>query len=130
MKEHKICKVIEGSIAWEMEIEPNDVLLKINDKEIEDIFDYHYLLNDEYIVVLIRKENGEEWEIEIEKEVDEDLGIEFEQSLMDNYKSCRNKCIFCFIDQFVVLPNFHRNIFREVLVFRFFQLDFLVLQQR
>ena len=99
MKEHKICKVIEGSIAWEMEIEPNDVLLKINDKEIEDIFDYHYLLNDEYIVVLIRKENGEEWEIEIEKEVDEDLGIEFEQSLMDNYKSCRNKCIFCFIDQ-------------------------------
>ena len=99
MKEHIIYKVLENSIAQEMEIEPGDVLLKINDQEIEDIFDYHYLVNDEFIVLLIRKADGEEWEIEIEKEYEEDLGIEFEQSLMDGYKSCRNKCVFCFIDQ-------------------------------
>ena len=48
---------------------------------------------------LIRKPDGEEWEFEIEKDYDEDLGIVFESGLMDDYKSCRNKCIFCFIDQ-------------------------------
>ena len=47
----------------------------------------------------VRKNNGEEWELEIEKDYDEDLGIEFENGLMDDYKSCSNKCMFCFIDQ-------------------------------
>ena len=67
--------------------------------QIEDVFDYHYYTNEEYLTVLIRKPDGEEWELEIEKEFEEDLGIEFESSLMDEYRSCRNKCIFCFIDQ-------------------------------
>lgn len=98
-KEHVICRVEPGSIAEEMEIEPGDVLLAINDTQMEDIFDYHYLCNDEYIVVLIRKKDGEEWELEIEKEYNEDLGIIFENGLMDEYKSCSNKCMFCFIDQ-------------------------------
>ena len=98
-KGHKIKEVLPGSIAEEMEIEPGDILLAINDFEIKDVFDYHYYLNDEYIVVLIQKSNGEEWELEIEKEYEEDLGIEFEQGLMDEYRSCRNKCMFCFIDQ-------------------------------
>lgn len=98
-KEHVICEVLPGSIAEEMEIEPGDVLLTINDREMEDIFDYHYLCSEEYIVVLIRKKDGEEWELEIEKEYNEDLGIVFENGLMDEYKSCQNKCMFCFIDQ-------------------------------
>lgn len=95
----EIYKVKEGSIAWEMGIEAGDILLAVNNEEIKDIFDYQFLINDEYITVLIRKPDGEEWELEIEKDFNEDLGIEFEQSLMDEYKSCRNKCIFCFIDQ-------------------------------
>ena len=49
--------------------------------------------------LLIRKPNGEEWELEIEKEYEDDIGIEFENGLMDDYRSCHNKCIFCFIDQ-------------------------------
>ena len=98
-KEHVVCQVLPGSIAEEMEIEPGDVLLSINDTDMEDIFDYHYLCSEEYIVVLIRKKDGEEWELEIEKEYNEDLGIVFENGLMDEYKSCRNKCMFCFIDQ-------------------------------
>lgn len=98
-KEHVICGVEPGSIAEEMEIEPGDVLLAINDTQMEDVFDYHYLCNDEYIVVLIRKKDGEEWELEIEKEYNEDLGIVFENGLMDEYRSCSNKCMFCFIDQ-------------------------------
>ena len=58
-----------------------------------------YYTQDEYIEVLIRKPSGEEWILEIDKEYDEDLGITFENGLMDDYRSCRNKCIFCFIDQ-------------------------------
>ena len=97
--EHIIKSVEEGSIAWEMGIEPGDRLLQINGSIIEDVFDYHYYTNDEELLILIQKENGEEWELEIEKDYDEDLGIEFEQCLMDEYRSCRNKCMFCFIDQ-------------------------------
>lgn len=97
--EHVIRSVLPGSIAEELEIEPGDTLLSVNDHEIEDIFDYHYYTNEEYLTVLIRKADGEEWELEIEKEFEEDLGIEFGSSLMDEYRSCRNHCIFCFIDQ-------------------------------
>ena len=100
MKHEHIVKAVEpGSIAEEMGIESGDKLLSINDKEIEDVFDYHYLVNDEEILLLIQKPNGEEWELEIEKDYEEDLGIVFEQGLMDEYRSCRNNCIFCFIDQ-------------------------------
>lgn len=98
-KEHIIYRVQPGSIAEEMDIEAGDVLVSINGKEIEDVFDYHFFVNDTFLDVIIRKANGEEWELEIEKEYDEDLGIEFENGLMDDYKSCTNKCMFCFIDQ-------------------------------
>ena len=97
--EHVIKEVFPGSIAEEMEIEPGDVLLAINGQDVEDVFDYRYMIKDEYIEVLVRKPDGEEWLLEIEKEYDDDLGIEFENSLMSEYRSCSNKCIFCFIDQ-------------------------------
>ena len=97
--EHIIKAVAPLSIADELGIEAGDKLISINDNVIEDVFDYHYLVNDEELVVLIEKANGEEWELEIEKDYEEDLGITFEQGLMDEYRSCRNKCIFCFIDQ-------------------------------
>ena len=99
MKEHIIKTVESGSIAEELELEPGDILLSINSEEIEDIFDYRFIIKDEYLEVAIRKKNGEEWILEIDKEFDEDLGIEFENSLMSEYRSCCNKCIFCFIDQ-------------------------------
>lgn len=97
--EHVVKEVLPGSIADQLEIEPGDVLLSIDGNKIEDVFDYHFYVNDEFLTVLIRKANGEEWELEIEKDYEEDLGIEFEQGLMDEYRSCRNKCMFCFIDQ-------------------------------
>lgn len=98
-REHRISKVLPGSIAEELEIEPGDRLLSINGSEIEDVFDYRFLVNDEYLELLVQKPNGEEWELEIEKDYNEELGIEFENGLMDEYRSCHNKCIFCFIDQ-------------------------------
>lgn len=98
-KGHLIQKVNEGSIAWEMEIEPGDYLLSINGTEIKDVFDYRYLIQDDYLEMVVRKADGEEWELEIEKDFDEEIGIEFENGLMDEYRSCHNKCMFCFIDQ-------------------------------
>ncbi|MCM1538059.1 MAG: DUF512 domain-containing protein [bacterium] len=97
--EHRIKTVKPGSIAQEMGIEAGDVLLSINEQPVEDIFDYQYLIQDEYIEVTVRKPDGEEWLLEIDKEYSEDLGVEFENGLMDEYRSCHNKCIFCFIDQ-------------------------------
>lgn len=97
--DHIVKKVDQGSIAEELEIEPGDILLAINGEEIEDIFDYQFMIQEEYIEVLIQKPDGEEWLLEIDKDEQEDLGIEFENGLMDEYRSCHNKCIFCFIDQ-------------------------------
>ena len=96
---HRVEEVKDGSIAMELGIEKGDCLIAINDHPIEDIFDYQYHSEDEYIEVLIEKPSGEQWLLEIEKEEDEDLGIIFENGLMDQYRSCTNKCIFCFIDQ-------------------------------
>ncbi|MBQ6903660.1 MAG: PDZ domain-containing protein, partial [Lachnospiraceae bacterium] len=117
-KEHIISGVEAGSIAEEMGIEAGDVLLSVNGKEIRDIFDYRLACQQEEIVVLIRKGDGaagaadaeaetaetegsagEEWELEIEKDPYEDLGLGFERGLMDDYRSCCNGCVFCFIDQ-------------------------------
>lgn len=97
-KGHLIKSVDPGSIAEKMELEPGDVLLTIDGDEIEDIFDYEYKINSEEITLLVRKKNGEEWELDIVNEY-QDLGITFENGLMSDYRSCRNKCIFCFIDQ-------------------------------
>lgn len=94
-----IREVEPGSIAEEMGIEPGDTLLEINGQKITDIFDYQYYIQDEYIEALVRKPSGEEWLLEIDKDYEEDLGVTFENGLMDDYRSCHNKCIFCFIDQ-------------------------------
>jgi putative radical SAM enzyme (TIGR03279 family) len=94
-----IVKIIPNSIAEELEIEVGDKLISINDTQIKDIIDYKFLMSDEYIVVQIEKLNGEVWDLEIEKDYDEDFGVEFENSILDSARSCSNNCVFCFIDQ-------------------------------
>ena len=98
-KGHLISGVKEGSIAEELEITAGDALLQINDMDIEDIFDYQFFADDEELSLLIRKADGQEWLLEIEKDYGEDIGLVFENGLMDEYRSCSNHCIFCFIDQ-------------------------------
>lgn len=98
-KLHMVSRVLPGSIAEELEITTGDRLISINGYEMEDIFDYQFLTQDEYIEVLIEKPDGEQWLLEVDKDADEDLGIEFENGLMDEYRHCCNKCVFCFIDQ-------------------------------
>lgn len=98
-KAHVVKRVLPGSIAEELGLAPGDKILAVNDAEIEDVFDYQYLTQDTYVEVLAEKPDGEQWLLEVDKEADEDLGIEFENGLMDEYRRCRNRCVFCFIDQ-------------------------------
>ena len=97
-KGHTIKSVDPGSIADELGLEPGDRLLSIDGHELEDIFDYEYYIENESIMVVIAKKNGEEWELDIENDY-QDLGLTFENGLLSDYKSCHNKCVFCFIDQ-------------------------------
>ncbi len=97
--DNRISRVLPGSIAEEMEIESGDILLTINGRLVKDIIDYLYLISDEYLELEIQKPDGEVWVLEIDKEYDEELGLEFKHPIMDHARNCRNKCIFCFIDQ-------------------------------
>lgn len=96
---HLIKEITEGSIAWEQNIVPGDFLLSVNDSEVIDVFDYRYLCQDSLIKLKIQKSDGSIGTYELVKGEDEDIGLIFEEGLMDTYRSCMNKCIFCFIDQ-------------------------------
>lgn len=92
-------KVIEGSIAEELEIEPGDEIVSIDETSMLDMIDYNFLCKSDFLTVEVKKKNGEVEVIELEKDYDEDLGIVFESAVFDRVKPCLNKCIFCFVDQ-------------------------------
>jgi len=94
-----VAKVIPDSIAAQLGLEPGDRLITVDGESIRDIIDLSFALADESVELVIKKTNGEEEILEIEKEYDEDLGIEFESAVFDGVRRCANKCIFCFVDQ-------------------------------
>ena len=98
-KGHEVKSIEAGSIAEELGLAPGDRLLEINGRRIRDIFDYEYEMREEYVELLVETREGEQWLYEVEKDEEEELGAEFENGLMDDYQSCSNRCIFCFIDQ-------------------------------
>lgn len=91
--------IIENSIAEELEIQPGDEILTIDEIPMADMIDYNFFCKSELLTLEIKKTNGEIEIIEIEKDYDEDLGIIFESAVFDKVKPCLNKCIFCFVDQ-------------------------------
>ena len=99
MSRYRISEVIDGSIADEAGIEPGDILLSVNGQAVKDIFDYRLFLACENILVEVEKKDGSILRVDIEKDENEDIGLMFENPLMDDERHCRNKCIFCFIDQ-------------------------------
>lgn len=92
-------KVLEGSIAEELEIEAGDEIVSIDETEMSDMIDYNFLCKSDFLTIEIKKKNGEVEVVEFEKDFDEDLGIVFESAVFDRVKPCLNKCIFCFVDQ-------------------------------
>ena len=99
MKKQLIVGVEPDSIAHKLHIKKGDYLLTVNGETVRDIFDYRFLSADEILEFEIEKPGGKIKSFEIEKDYGQDLGLVFGQDLMDDYRSCTNKCIFCFIDQ-------------------------------
>lgn len=95
----KITKVLTDSIAAEIGFEPGDAIVAINGKRPRDLIDYQFLCADEVLELEVLDAAGKTHQIEIEKDYDDDLGLEFETALFDNLIQCNNRCPFCFIDQ-------------------------------
>jgi putative radical SAM enzyme (TIGR03279 family) len=95
----KITKVLPESIAAEIGFEPGDAIVTINGNRPRDLIDYQFLCADEVLELEVLDAAGKSHQIEIEKDYDEDLGLEFETALFDNLIQCNNRCPFCFIDQ-------------------------------
>lgn len=96
---NRISTVSEGSIAETLGICVGDELVSINNRAVQDIIDFIFLTADEQIEMVIKKPDGSVNTHIIQKEFYDDIGLEFENPIMDEAKSCRNKCSFCFIDQ-------------------------------
>jgi len=94
-----ITQVQDGSIAAELGIGPGDSLIAMNGEAVCDLFDYRFHAADAELTLRIGKPDGTEWELSIEKDEAEDIGLEFENPLIDLEHGCTNQCVFCFIDQ-------------------------------
>jgi putative radical SAM enzyme (TIGR03279 family) len=94
-----INKIIPNSIAAEVGFEPGDAIVSINGTPPRDLIDYQFLCADELLELEVRDAAGNIHSVEIEKDYDEDLGLEFETALFDGLIQCNNRCPFCFIDQ-------------------------------
>lgn len=95
----RIASVEQKSICDKKKIKAGDTLLSINGNGINDVLDYRFYLSDSKLLLRVKDTSGKERKIHIRKDPTEDIGLEFETYLMDKQHSCRNKCIFCFIDQ-------------------------------
>lgn len=94
-----IAKVVAGSIAAEAGLIPGDRIIAVDGNPVNDIIDLSFALADEYVELAVEKQDGQQEILEIDKEYDEDLGIEFESAVFDRVRQCANKCVFCFVDQ-------------------------------
>lgn len=91
--------VQKGSIAEKKKICKGDRLISINGNEINDVLDYRFHINEIKLILSLETAEDKSKLVMIKKDEFEDIGLEFETYLMDKQRSCKNKCIFCFIDQ-------------------------------
>lgn len=101
--------VANDSIAAELGVEPGDVVTEIGGQPVRDIIDYRFLISEEELSITLIKSNGEEWILDIEKDFDDDLGVDFGQSGIGNTRRCQNRCMFCFVDQ--MPPNLRKTLY-------------------
>lgn len=91
--------VAPGSLGAEMGLEAGDRLLEIDGRPVRDVIDYRFLTAGEAVLLRVRKKDGREWIIEVEKDFDDDLGLVFSSDVFDGVKRCGHRCVFCFVDQ-------------------------------
>ncbi|MEO0853908.1 MAG: TIGR03279 family radical SAM protein, partial [Cyanobacteria bacterium J06648_11] len=95
----RITRVLPGSIAEDLGFEAGDRLVSVNGVAPRDLIDYQFAIADEYLQLEVLDADNKLHEVELEKEFDDDLGLEFETALFDGLIQCTNACPFCFIDQ-------------------------------
>ena len=103
-----ILRVYPGSLAEELELVPGDKILEINGQGLRDIIDLSFAMADEEIDMLVEHADGEQEMISFEKEIDEELGVEFESAVFDGIRNCANHCYFCFVD--MIAPNMRQSL--------------------
>ena len=95
----KIIRIIEDSLAEELELVVGDKILEVNGEPLKDIIDLSFAFADEEIELLVEHEDGEQELLVFDKDYDEELGAEFESAVFDGIRHCANHCHFCFVDQ-------------------------------
>lgn len=103
-----ILRVLEGSIAEELELVPGDKILAVNDLPLRDIIDFSFAMADEEIELLVEHADGEQELIAFDKDYDEDFGVEFERAVFDGIRACANHCYFCFVD--MIAPDMRHSL--------------------
>ena len=99
VKQQIISDVLPGSPAERAGLQKGDTLVSINGEPVIDLIDYEHLSTGELVTLEIQKKNGDQEIIDLEKDDYEPLGLTFATSLMDKMRTCKNHCVFCFIDQ-------------------------------
>jgi putative radical SAM enzyme (TIGR03279 family) len=94
-----VATVEPGSIGEELGFQPGDRLLSINGHRPRDLIDLQVLVGEEELVLEVEDSDGTIHTVELEKDLDEGLGLGFTEALFDGLKQCNNACPFCFIDQ-------------------------------
>ncbi|MGN0174034.1 MAG: DUF512 domain-containing protein [Acutalibacteraceae bacterium] len=105
----KISAVESGSLSEKKGIKAGEYLVSVNDNKITDVLDYRFYCTEKKLKIIIEDENKKQRKVKIKKDEYDDIGLEFESYLMDKQRSCRNKCIFCFIDQ--MPPNMRETLY-------------------
>lgn len=95
----RITGIEESSPLLSLGVRAGDTLVAVNKNEIRDVLDYRFYITDRNITLSLVREDGEEYEVSLRKREYDDVGLEFETPLMDKKHTCKNKCIFCFVDQ-------------------------------
>ena len=98
-----ITKIDADSLAEELELTAGDKILQVNGHTPQDIIDLSFLLADEEIELLIEHADGSREVIAFDKDIDEELGAQFDSAVFDGVRRCKNRCVFCFVD--MIAPN-------------------------
>ncbi|MDF9407364.1 DUF512 domain-containing protein [Pelotomaculum isophthalicicum JI] len=105
----EVFRVEPGSIAGELGLEPGDRIVRINGEQVRDLIDLRFLETDESLDIIIAKRDGTRWDLDVEKDYDEPLGIDFGPGNFGPTVQCANRCLFCFVDQ--MPPNMRRTLY-------------------
>ena len=122
-----ITEVDKNGIGYNVGLEEGDKILKINGEDVADIIVYKYLSCDKFLNMLVEKKDGKKIQLDVKKQMYEDMGLGFDCMDMENAKRCLNKCIFCFIDQ--LPPGMRESLYikDDDSIFSFLQGNFITM---